>query len=461
MPAATGRTQEEHEWSMARLRGRRLPRRRREGMIERMRAIIIAVGNELLGADRADTNSLFLADVLARSGVEVSRKVIIGDRLEDLALEIGRAISEVSLVLITGGLGPTQDDLTREAVAHALDRGLERDPAIIEDIRAKFAAFGREMAPVNERQADVIEGAEVLDNQRGTAPGLRLESNGTTLFLFPGVPSELRGLVESELDSWLASEAPGGEIERRIFRVACIPESDLEERLVPFYEEFGTDGVSVLPSPGEVVVRLTRGGTVSDRSEWFDRREVCLGDLLGQHVFSRSETGSLEMVVGDLLRSAGRTVVTAESCTGGGVAARLTSVDGSSAYFLGGAVTYSNDLKMQMLGVPAAELERFGAVSREVAGSMALGARERLGADYGLAVTGIAGPSGGTQDKPVGTVFIALAGPGAVVEGDRFLFPGTRSRVRRLTTQWALDLLRRTLLKREGQSDGADVGKSR
>lgn len=413
-----------------------------------MRATIIAVGSELLGAERLDTNSLFLSDQLARHGAEVTRKVVVGDRLEDIRREVGRAASEARLVLVTGGLGPTQDDLTRAAVAAAFDRTLVRDPAIIEDIRRKFASFGREMAPVNERQADVIEGAKVLNNRRGTAPGLRLDLEGTTFFLFPGVPHELRGLAEQELEPWLDEHAPGGGFERRVFKVACLPESDLEGRLAPFYAEFGDGGVSLLPSPGEVAVGLTAEGSVADRAAWFESREVLLESLLGSYVFARSESGLLEEVVGDLLVEAGRTVVTAESCTGGGIAERLTAVAGSSRYFLGSAVTYSNELKIRLLGVSPTSLDEHGAVSGQVAEAMARGVRDSLGADYGLAVTGIAGPDGGSRDKPVGTVHVALDGVGmpATLER-RFQFPGDRRRVRRLSTQWALDLLRRSLLR--------------
>lgn len=421
-----------------------------------MRSTILVVGSELLGADRADTNSLFLAGVLADFGVEVARKVIVGDRRADLELEIGRAATEADLVLVTGGLGPTRDDLTREAMASALGRTLERDPRIVDDIRRKFAAFGREMAAVNERQADVIEGATVLANERGTAPGLRLQDGATTFFLFPGVPGELRGLVRTYLEPWLLEHAPEGAYERRVFKVACIPESELEERLAPYYQRFGADGVSVLPSPGAILVRLTRGGLESERAGWLDPREKLLEELLGAYVFGRGEDVSLEGEVGRLLSAAGRTVVTAESCTGGGLAERLTAVPGSSAYFQGAVVTYSNELKERLLGVAAELLERHGAVSSEVARAMARGARERLGADYALAVTGIAGPGGGSEEKPVGTVHVALSGPddGAVAEW-RFQFPGDRRRIRKLTSQWALDRLRRALLEEAGGASAA------
>lgn len=422
-----------------------------------MRATIVAVGSELLGEDRADTNSLFLAGALGSHGVGVARKVIVGDRIEDIQREVARALEESSLVLLTGGLGPTQDDLTREAVARALGRELRRDAAIIEDIRAKFASFGREMAVVNERQADVVEGAVVLENRRGTAPGLRIESAGKTLFLFPGVPHELRGLVESELDPWLVEHGPGGEVERRVFRVACIGESDLESRLEPFYERFTDDGVSLLPSAGEVAVGLMRQGSDAVREAWFAPREAALQELLGRRVFSRRPEERLEAVVGRLLEEKGKTVATAESCTGGGIAERLTAVSGSSAYFLGGAVAYSNQLKTDLLGVPAEMIERHGAVSAEVAVAMAEGACTRLGSDFGLAVTGVAGPGGGSAEKPVGTVHIAIARRDGIDGSERRLqLPGDRERVRRLTTQWALDWLRRCLLA----ADERDLGRS-
>ena len=415
-----------------------------------MRATIIAVGSELLGKERADTNSLYLAGHLSGHGVEVVRKVIVGDRVEDIAREIGRALEEASLILITGGLGPTQDDLTRQAVARALGRGLRRDPAIIEDIRAKFASFGREMAEVNKQQADVIEGSVVLENGRGTAPGLRLDADGATLFLFPGVPDELYALVTQALEPWLVEHGPGGTIEHRIFRVACLGESDLESRLEPYYSRFGDEGVSLLPTPGEVTVGLVAGGSAAARGAWFKPREAALEDLLGRYVYGRERHDQLEAVVGRLLSERRKTVVTAESCTGGGVAERLTAVPGSSVYFLGAAVTYTNQLKVELLGVPTKLIERHGAVSAEVAVAMAEGVCARLGGDYGLAVTGIAGPEGGSSQKPVGTVHLALAKADRTGTVERRLqLPGDRSRVRRLTTQWALDLLRRELLDLE------------
>lgn len=426
-----------------------------------MRATIIAVGSELLGSSRTDTNSLRLAACLAEHGVEVARKVIVGDQLEDLEREVRRAQSESSLVLMTGGLGPTQDDLTRLAVAGALGRDLKRDPAIVEDIRAKFARFGREMPAVNERQADLIEGASVLDNPRGTAPGLCLEDDGTTIFLFPGVPNELEGLVERALVPWLEEHGPGGGFERRVFRVACLGESDLEERLEPFYERFGDDGVSLLPSAGEVAVGLVVGGSPAQRDAWLEPRERLLESILGERVFARRSDASLEEVVGRLLAAGGKTVATAESCTGGGIAARLTAVPGSSAYFAGALVTYSNEAKMSLLGVAARLIEEHGAVSAEVAEAMARGVCARLGTDYGLAVTGIAGPGGGTEEKPVGTVHVALASDrGSRISGRRLLLPGDRRRIRRLTSQWSLDLLRRKLLRAETSTQADLSGES-
>lgn len=427
-----------------------------------MRATVIAVGSELLGESRTDTNSLYLAGRLTPFGVELARKSVVGDRIEDIEREVARGLEESSLILMTGGLGPTRDDLTRQAVARAVGRKLRRDPAIVEDIRAKFASFGREMAEVNERQADVIEGAEVLENRRGTAPGLCLELEGRTLFLFPGVPHELRGMVPRFLEPWLERHGSGTGIESRVFRVACIGESDLEKRLEPFYERFGEEGVSLLPSPGQVTVGLSTAGSTEVREAWFGPREAALTKLLGRSVFSRRGDEALEAVVGRLLEEQGRTVATAESCTGGGIAERLTRVPGSSAYFVGAAVTYSNQLKTELLGVPPEAIERHGAVSPQVAIFMAEGVRARLGSDYGLAVTGVAGPGGGSEDKPVGTVHLALACPRRETAIERRLqLPGDRARVRRLTTQWALDLLRRELLEAaSAQSPEARSGKA-
>ena len=410
-----------------------------------MRAAILAVGSELLGTVRLDTNSLLLTRKLEEHGVRLVRKAVVGDDLDEISRLLDESFTAAELVLVTGGLGPTADDLTRQAVAAALGRGLSESAAIVADIEAKFASFGMRMPEVNRRQAEVIEGAAVLANRRGTAPGLRIDHQRGTLFLFPGVPHELAAMVHSELAPWLSAHG-GRPLETRLLKVACLPESTAEEKLAPAYEEFGPEAIALLASAGELQVRLTpRGGAAAPGD--LDRLERRVAELLGDAVYSREEDDTLESVVGALLASAGRTVATAESCTGGLVAERLTRVAGSSAWFVGSAVTYADRLKVALLGVDAALVERHGAVSREVAEAMARGVRVALASDYGLAITGIAGPGGGSEEKPVGTVHVALAGPAEVPPAHRrLLLPGDRRRVRQLTSQWALDLLRRRLL---------------
>jgi nicotinamide-nucleotide amidase len=415
-----------------------------------MRAVILAVGSELLGPRRLDTNSLLLTRELQKYGVELSRKAVVGDDLDEICRLLDESFLAAELVLVTGGLGPTADDLTRQAVATALGRELSESRDIVADIEAKFASFGMRMPKVNRRQAEVIEGATVLPNARGTAPGLGIEHERGTLFLFPGVPHELAAMVDSALVPWLASHSGRQPSETRVLKIACVPESTAEEVLAPAYEEFGSEPIALLASAGELQVRLMARGRAAGAGR-LDRLEKLVGELLGEAVFSRREDESLEAVVGGLLEAAGRTVATAESCTGGLVAERLTRVPGSSAWFVGSAVTYADRLKIELLGVDRELLERHGAVSREVAEAMAVGVRDRLASDYGLAITGIAGPGGGSEQKPVGTVHLALSGAlsGSAAEPPthRLLrLPGDRQRVRRLTSQWALDLIRKRLL---------------
>ena len=428
-----------------------------------MKAAFLAVGSELLGTDRVDTNSLRLTEVLERFGVAMERKAVIGDDETEIAGEIRRLLDKVDLVLVSGGLGPTADDVTRAAVAQALGRELVFDPEVLEDIRGKFESHGLEMPEVNRRQAEMIEGAERIPNRRGTAPGMRLDlEDGGTVFLLPGPPDELEGMIGSHLEPWLAEHTDGGRREGRTLKVACLPESTVEERIAPAYEELGRESLSILAQPGEIRLRFWAEGGEDERRQRLDAIERRLRELVGPAVFAGSEDRELEDVVGELLRDGGRTVVTAESCTGGLVAERLTRVPGSSAWFLGGAVTYTDRLKRELLGVSEEDLRESGAVSEPVARAMARGVREHLGADFGIGVTGIAGPGGGTEDKPVGTVHLAVAGPDeGRGDGDvlhrKVRFPGDRQRVRRQTGQLALELLRRRLLDESPPEDvGAD-----
>lgn len=410
-------------------------------MILAMRAAILAVGSELLSTDRTDTNSLRLAESLERHGVSLVGKQVVGDDARRIESTVRSLTGEVELLLVTGGLGPTSDDVTRTAVAAALDRAVLQDPDIVEDIRRKFAAFGREMPPSNARQAEVPEGAQVIDNPRGTAPGLILEHGGTTLFLFPGVPRELEGMILAALDPWLEEHGSVAEA-RKTLRVACLPESEVEDRLAPVYEAFGEIGL--LAAPGDIKVRL-RASDEAGLNAVEERVRGCLGPA----VYGTGDD-ELERVVGRELSRRGETLVTAESCTGGWVAQRITAIPGSSAYFLGAIVAYDNRVKVGQLGVSPQTLEAYGAVSREVVEEMAVGARQRLGGDWALAVSGVAGPEGGTPDKPVGRVDLALAGPDELLTSRSLNLPGDRQTVRLLATQWALDLLRGAL-REEGE----------
>lgn len=410
-------------------------------------AAILAVGSELLGADRLDTNSLRLTAVLRERGVELRRKAVVGDEEAEIAAELRSMTAACDLVLVTGGLGPTSDDVTREATAAAFGRGLREDAAALAAIEARYRSFFRRMPEVNRRQAMVIDGAVVLDNSQGTAPGQRLELERATIFLFPGVPRELEAMIGGHLEPWLAEHAgdQGAALETWALRVACVAESEIEERIAPAYGEFGREPITVLASAGDILLKMTAGGPPESRRARLQAMQSRLAELAGDAVYAWSQDEDLESVVGDLLRRRAATLAVVESCTGGLLAQRLTRVAGSSDYFRGGIVAYANDLKETLAGVPAELLERHGAVSEEVAAALAAGARSRLGADWGVGITGIAGPGGGSEDKPVGTVHVAVAGPGEDRQHRRLRLPGDRERVRWLASQWALDMLRRRI----------------
>jgi nicotinamide-nucleotide amidase len=417
-----------------------------------MKAAILAVGSELLGTDRLDTNSLRLTALLDRYGVELRRKAVIGDSEEEIAAELRNLLGRVDLVpidliLITGGLGPTSDDVTREAVAAALGRQLHLDEEVLAALEQRFQSLGWRMPEVNRRQAQVVEGAEVLANDRGTAPGLRVESGGTNLFLFPGVPNELEGLMVSALEPWLAERAGDVARETAVLKIAGLPESVVEERIAPAYEEFGREAITILANAGEIRLQATAAGPEAERRSHLQSMVARLSELAGDAVYTTRDEDTLESVVGDLLRAAGTTLTAAESCTGGLFSQRITAVAGSSDYFLGGAITYSNELKTQMVGVPPEMIDEHGAVSEPVARAMAEGVRRTLGSDWGVGITGIAGPGGGSEEKPVGTVHVAIAGPGdGDVEHRKLRLPGDRDRVRRFSAQVVLEMLRRSLI---------------
>jgi nicotinamide-nucleotide amidase len=412
-----------------------------------MKAAILAVGSELLGTRRLDTNSLKLTAAFDRFGVELVGKSIVGDDEDAIAGELRRWAASADVVVVSGGLGPTADDVTRAAAARAFDRSISIDEKYVEWMRQRYESyFGRALPEVNRRQAEVISGAEVIRNPRGSAPAQRLETGGATVFLFPAVPFELEGLIGSCLEPWLRErlgEATDG-VDRAVFKISSRPESEIEERIAPLYERFGRDGVSVLASPGEVQVHLSVRGPQEERRARLAAMREQLREVAGDLAFTEDEGETLEAVVGRMLAAAGATLTTAESCTGGLLAERLTRVTGSSAYFLGGVVTYSNELKASLLGVDPDVIAAEGAVSEPVARAMAEGVRTRYASDYGAGITGVAGPDGGSEEKPVGTVHVAVAGP-AGVRHRRVRFIGDREKIRWQASQLVLEMLRRTL----------------
>jgi nicotinamide-nucleotide amidase len=323
-------------------------------MIRRMEAAIVAVGSELLGTERLDTNSLKLTRALERHGVELRAKSVIGDREEEIAGAMRGFLDRYGLVLVTGGLGPTADDVTREAAAAALGRGVHLDAEVLVAIEQRFHEHGLRMAEINRRQALIVDGAEVIANPRGTAPGqLLTDDGGATLFLFPGVPSELAGMIAESLEPWLAARSGGVGRETVTLKIACMPESAVEERISPAYAELGRENVTILASPSDIRLCATASGSEEERRRTLAAMSSRLAELAGDAVYALCEEDTLESVVGGLLRDAGQTLATAESCTGGLVAERITRVPGSSDYFVGREVTYTYELKTRRLGVPA------------------------------------------------------------------------------------------------------------
>src|SRR5580700_10496624 len=347
-----------------------------------MTAEIIAVGSELLTPQRVDTNSLFLTDQLNSLGVEVVTKSVIGDDLNRLADAVRRAISRSPIVILSGGLGPTEDDLTRDSVAAALDRRLIYHPEIADLLEQRFAQMKRKMSEVNKRQAFVIEGAEILPNDRGTAPGQWIDESGASILLLPGPPHELKAMFAQQCLPRLQARVPKQVIRSLVMRVAGMPESDLDQLIAPVYKKYENPVTTILAAAGDIQVHLrARCDTEKDALALLAEVAGPIDLLLGDKIYSRNGE-PLEVVVGEILRQAHATLSVAESCTGGLLAERITSVPGSSDYFVGGFVTYNKRMKTELLGVSEAALEAAGAVSKETAEAMAMGARRRTGSTY-------------------------------------------------------------------------------
>ena len=406
-----------------------------------MKAEIIAVGSELLTPDRVDTNSLFLTARLNQLGIEVTRKTVVGDDLAPLRNAFDEAAQRAELIVSSGGLGPTEDDRTRQAVADLFGRKLSRDPAVMHTIEERFRKLGRKMAEVNARQALVPEGATVLQNDRGTAPGLWLEAGGRIVILLPGPPHELKAMFAAQVEPRLARLSTGVRLVAREMRVAGMGESDVDQRIAPIYTRHADVQTTILAAPGEIQIHLrawTTDPPAAERLLQSIQESIVL--TLGEAVFTVNGE-PMEEVVARELTMHHATIATAESCTGGLLAERLTRISGSSAYFLGGVVSYSNSLKSAWVDVPADIIDSRGAVSAEVAVALADGIRRRTGATLGVGITGVAGPTGGTPEKPVGTVHVAIAdAAGSKERGTVYI--GERDRIRWQASQVALDMVR-------------------
>jgi len=410
-----------------------------------MDAEIIAVGSELLTPQRLDTNSLYLTDQLNSLGVEVVTKSIIGDHLDRLADAVRRAVSRSAIVILCGGLGPTEDDLTRDAVAAALDRKLIYHPEIAEALEQRFAQMKRKMAERNKRQGFIVEGAEILPNDRGTAPGQWIDDSGGHIMLLPGPPHEMKAMFERQCLSRLVRVVPKQAIRTLVLRVTGMPESDLDQLIAPVYKKYTNPATTILAAAGDLQVHL-RARCATDAEAVALLAEVGgpIELLLGDRIYSRNGH-TLEEVIGQMLRDQHATLSVAESATGGLLGERITGVPGSSEYFLGGFITYSSRMKIEWLGVPEEMIARCGAVSKETAEAMALGARRRSGSTYALSITGVAGPDSGGENAPVGTMYVGLAdASGCQVLHRQFI--GDRTRIRQFVTQMALDVLRRKLM---------------
>ena len=414
-----------------------------------MNAEIIAVGSELLTPWRQDTNSLYVTERLNQVGVNVTFKTIVGDRPKHLVDAVRNALRRTDVIVLMGGLGPTEDDLTREAVAEALKVSIKRDPELIAHLYTRAAQRRMTMTRNNEKQADVIEGAVVLGNPNGSAPGQWLDTiygeHRKLVMLLPGPPMELKPLFDEQCVPRLREVVPTRFIATRVLKAALIGESAADAKIAPIYTQFTDVETTILAHLGDIQLNLVCRKPALDLAQArVDSLAEKIEEELEDFIYS-SHGETLEQIVLFYLEMRGATLSVAESCTGGLISERLTSISGSSRSFFGGAVVYSNELKSEFANVPPSVLERHGAVSKETAAAMAEGIRERCDTTLGLAVTGIAGPTGGTEEKPVGLVYISVS-DGKKTDVVEKRFTGDRGRIRSYAAQTALDLVRRKLM---------------
>ena len=405
-----------------------------------MNAAIIAIGSEMLGPTRLDTNSLKLTTALEEYGIDLVRKSVVGDRLDDLAGEIRFSFDRADILFTSGGLGPTEDDLTREALVKAFGLTIRVEQSIIDRIEKRFAARGWKMPEVNKRQANVFVDQITLTNERGTAPGFHLQIRGKHVWVFPGVPMELEWMIATYLRPWL-SEIGGAQLHRRVLKVAGLTESLVEEKLGAYYERHNHEPLTILASGAAIELHILQPSPAEVAS-----REKELLEIFGDRIYGFDDD-TLEAIIGRSLVERNATLATAESCTGGLLGSRITDAAGSSRYYVGGGICYDANLKTEIAGVDRALIERHGEVSEEVAIALARGIRERFNATYGIGVTGIAGPGGGSEAKPVGTVHIAVAAADAH-EHRRMFWPMPRPMFKWFASQNALDMLRLFVIRR-------------
>jgi nicotinamide-nucleotide amidase len=424
-----------------------------------MRACILAIGSEMLTPFRVDTNSLFITERLNAVGYDVRLKAVVGDDVGELAGVLRTASGWADLIVITGGLGPTEDDLTRDAVARVYDMPLAVDEAIVDRIRERFARRGMTMPDINRRQAMVPQGAVVLENPNGTAPGLWIERGGSAIVLLPGPPREMKPMLEGVIRDRLTPRSGTAGLFRRVLKITGRAESDVDAQAQPTYAKWTSNPVpistTILAVLGQIELHLTAQAASPDAAHAaLDAAVLEMQQVLGPSVYS-TDGRSLEGVVGDLLRQHALTIAVAESCTGGLLASRLTDVPGSSDYVERGVVCYSNRSKTELAGVPAALIAEHGAVSEAVARAMAEGIRSRAGTNIGIGITGIAGPGGGTPEKPVGTVSVAV-----IVDDETrvrtFQFIGGRDMVKFQAAQAALNMTRLAVMKIQGPREWAE-----
>ncbi|MDQ1318633.1 MAG: nicotinamide-nucleotide amidase [Candidatus Poribacteria bacterium] len=412
-----------------------------------MKCELLFVGTELLLGQIVNTNASYLGENLANLGVDLYYSSVVGDNLDRIKGAIQHALSRSELVVITGGLGPTFDDITREGIASAVGRELVYDPNVMAQIEEHFKRTKYQMLPMHSRQAYVISsGCQVIPNLIGSAPGLIIDYEGKWIIAMPGVPREMKKMCQDAVFPWIAEKVGNVAIKSKVIKVAGLGESAVANEINDIVESLSNPTIAFLCQPGEVTVRITAKASNSDEAfKMIDDVAKRVKDKLGDNVFGE-DNQTIEQVIGNMLLSSHRTVALAESCTGGLVSDRITDISGSSDYFLGGVISYSNHLKIDLLGVSSDDLKKYGAVSATVAEQMAQGIRELVNSDYGISITGIAGPTGATAEKPVGLVYIGVASRNGAYSKE-FRFVGDRTGIKRWASQSALDMLRRELLK--------------